>query len=116
MGAVTADVKLYFQLVSKEYIEFLRDENTTDDRGDTLYDAWEAVGKSMPIVMDNMTIDVTGTAPLRGDANGSGTVDFSDLISALFMFGTPDPMGDCDQTGTVDFSDLICILFNFTGS
>ena len=30
------------------YIEFLRDENRTDDRGQTMYDLWDAHGRSAP--------------------------------------------------------------------
>ncbi|MEQ9616696.1 MAG: hypothetical protein RLN60_01535, partial [Phycisphaerales bacterium] len=44
-----------------------------------------------------------------GDCDGSGTVDFNDLVSMLFEFG---PVGaavacDADDSGTVDFNDLV---------
>ena len=35
-------VTLYYQTTSKEYIEFLRDENVTNSVGQELYDAWVA--------------------------------------------------------------------------
>lgn len=44
-------VKLYYQTVSKEYIEFLKDKNVTDTKGQVLYDQWEAHGKSAPELM-----------------------------------------------------------------
>jgi hypothetical protein len=44
-------VTLYYQTTSKEYIEFLRDENVTNSAGQVLYDAWVAQGKSAPEVM-----------------------------------------------------------------
>jgi hypothetical protein len=42
---------LYYQSTSKEYIEFLRDANVSNDAGQTAYDAWAANGKSGPVVM-----------------------------------------------------------------
>jgi hypothetical protein len=49
-------VKLLYQTTSKEYIEFLRDENTTDNTGQDLYDLWAAHGKSTPVVMNEMEV------------------------------------------------------------
>ncbi|MBT8288474.1 MAG: T9SS type A sorting domain-containing protein, partial [Bacteroidia bacterium] len=46
------NVRLLYQTVSKEYIEFLRDANTTDDKGQVMYDLWAANGKSTPEVMN----------------------------------------------------------------
>lgn len=44
-------VKLMYQTTSKEYIEFLRDKNVTNTKGQQLYDQWAANGKSTPVVM-----------------------------------------------------------------
>ncbi len=57
-------VKLLYQTSSKEYIEFLRDKNVTDNKGQELYELWEAHGKSTPIVMQEAefftsTLDMT---------------------------------------------------------
>jgi len=112
-GAASAEVTVFYQTASRGYIEFLRDENTTDNNGQILYDAWEAVGKSMPIAMDNMTINF-GAPAMAGDADQNGQVDFNDLVAILFEFGLSTPSADCDQSGMVDFNDLICALFNFT--
>jgi hypothetical protein len=49
--AETAHVTLYYQTLSKEYVEFLRDANTTNTAGQDLYDAWAANGKSAPVSM-----------------------------------------------------------------
>lgn len=114
-NATSAEVTFYYQTSSKAYIEFLRDQNTSDDRGQILYDAWEAVGKSAPIAMDNMTVDLTGAEFIPGDANMDGVVNFNDLTATLFMFGTSDSAADCDGSGVVDFNDLTCTLFNFSG-
>ena len=48
--------KLLYQTTSKEYIEFLRDENTTDNTGQDLYDLWAANGKSAPVIMNEMEV------------------------------------------------------------
>jgi len=55
-GAASATVRVYYQTTTKEYIEFLRDENVTNDAGDIAYDAWEARGKSEPALMDEVTL------------------------------------------------------------
>jgi len=53
-------------------------------------------------------------SPCPGDCDGSGTVDFNDLVSMLFLFGTdPGDACDADQSGEVDFNDLVTALFVF---
>jgi hypothetical protein len=47
-GAVKAGVTVYYQTVTRHYIEALRDGNKTDDWGKTLYDLWIASGKNAP--------------------------------------------------------------------
>ncbi len=46
------EVKLLYQTVSKEYIDFLKDKNTTNTKGQELYDLWVAHGRSEPEVME----------------------------------------------------------------
>ena len=52
VGAATARVGVYHQTTTKEYIEFLRNENLTDGKGQLAYDLWEQFGKSAPVEMD----------------------------------------------------------------
>mgnify|MGYP003648550245 CR=1 FL=1 len=47
-NAARAEVRTFYQTASKEYIEFLRDENTTNTAGQVLYEQWELLGKSPP--------------------------------------------------------------------
>jgi hypothetical protein len=54
--AASAKVLLYYQSTSREYIEFLLRENTTNNAGRAAYEAWIAGGKSAPVVMDEQTI------------------------------------------------------------
>ena len=52
---------LYYQTTTKEYVEFLRDANTTNSAGQDLYDAWVAQGKAPPVVITHVrsAVDVT---------------------------------------------------------
>jgi hypothetical protein len=54
-GAVRAEVKLYYQSTSKEFVEFLRDENQTTTHGQQLYDLWNDNGKCPPTLMAEQT-------------------------------------------------------------
>jgi hypothetical protein len=49
-GVVRGVVRLLYQTASKEYIEFLRDQNPNegDNNGDLLYDLWQSSGRSRP--------------------------------------------------------------------
>lgn len=47
----TVEVYLFYQTVSNDYVEFLRDENHTNGAGQDLYDLWAANGKSAPELM-----------------------------------------------------------------
>ena len=49
--AASAEVSLYYQSTSKEFVEFLRDENVTNTKGQELYDLWNDNGKCPPEVM-----------------------------------------------------------------
>jgi hypothetical protein len=53
--------RLYYQATSKEYVEFLRDENTTNDWGDKFYDMWATHGKSAPAAMATIKHGITIT-------------------------------------------------------
>lgn len=57
---------LYYQTISKEYTEFLRDQNTGNaydwnQWGDKLYASWQTHGKSQPVAMNTQTIPVSDT-------------------------------------------------------
>lgn len=65
--AATAKVvaRLYYQTTSKEFVEFLRDLNTTNAAGQTMYDLWAANGKAPPELVttdsSTTTVDVPWT-------------------------------------------------------
>ncbi|UCG61683.1 MAG: T9SS type A sorting domain-containing protein [Candidatus Zixiibacteriota bacterium] len=58
---------LYYQTTSKEYVEFLRDENVTNDWGNILYDLWVINGKSAPVAMNTVVTKITGPATASVD-------------------------------------------------
>ena len=115
--ATRAEVQVYFQLTSKEYIEFLRDENTTDNRGLIAYNEWVAKGKSPPVKMemDGEGIDLG----VPGDLNNDGRVGIADLLILFAEWGPcPEPCpptcrGDITADCTVGIGDLLLMFANW---
>lgn len=56
--AKSVTVRVYYQAVSKEYVEFLKAENTTNTAGDDLYALWDANGRGAPNLMAEKTVTV----------------------------------------------------------
>lgn len=119
-GAVSAVVTLYYQSTSKEYVEFLRDRNTTNSVGQFMYDLWNNNGKSPPDVMATVTLPI-GFVPLPGDLNADGEISEGDLVIFLnVMLGLDtDPVhrarsdlnGDAEANGL----DTQPFVFAFIG-
>lgn len=79
---VAVEAKLYYQTASKEYIEFLRDANVTDNKGQIMYDLWQAHGKSTPELMAS----TSWGAPII-DIDGDGyiaAVDCDDFNASVY--------------------------------
>jgi aspartate 1-decarboxylase len=67
------------------------------------------------VTIDNLSpleVNVTSAIAPTGDVDGSGTVDFNDLVAVLnlILSGSYDPAADLDGSGTVDFNDLVAVL------
>jgi MYXO-CTERM domain-containing protein len=62
------EARVYFQSMTKHYVDFLRVENTTDDRGEILHDAFVATGEAAPIEVASVGVDFGG----GGGSGGSG--------------------------------------------
>ncbi|MHC4623898.1 MAG: multiheme c-type cytochrome [Planctomycetota bacterium] len=107
-GAVSAEVTLYYQSTSKEFIEFLRDENTTNTAGEEMYDLWTDNDKCPPEVMNTAVVPSLE----RADFDASGGVDFIDFaIFASYWQDDCIAPGSCgpanlDGLGPVDWPDL----------
>jgi hypothetical protein len=82
-SAKQVTVTLYYQATSKEYVEFLRDENTTNTAGDDLYNMWAANGRSAPEIMAQVTTAVEVTVAVEDDGS-----QFAFNLSAM----APNPM------------------------
>ena len=108
-NATDAKITLYYQSTSKEFIEFLRDENTTNTLGQELYDLWNDNGKCPPELMQQVQIQLTVPADLDRD----GDVDIADLAQFCANWlatgcAEPDDCGKADliDDGTVNGLDF----------
>ena len=110
-GAATAQVRVYYQTTSREYIEFLRDNGGTP--GQTAYDLWDdpAVGnKSEPALMLETTVMIS--SPCVADLDMDGDVDLGDFgrFGTAFgsMLGDPnyDSAADLDNNGFINLGDF----------
>jgi hypothetical protein len=105
-GTTSAIVTLNYQSTSKEFVEFLRDENTTDSTGQDFYDLWDQNGKCPPEPMQIATTPIT-------DIDAQNGVDFTDFAEFAHHFlsecGEDDEeCQECnfDNAGGIDFADL----------
>jgi len=133
-GAAKARVKIYHQTTSKEYIEFLRDQDQrvfatdpdTQQRifpiaaleeipaafdspfvttfGQLAYNLWNAYGKSEPIEMDRGTIVVGCLA----DWDGNHLVQVPDIFAFLSSWFAGN--GDFDEDGLNAVPDIFAFL------
>lgn len=84
-GTVRVEAELLYQTTSKEYVEFLRDENTTNDAGTVMYALWEANGRAAPYVMAHETTWIDLSAVPDPGATGGRRV----LLAAANPFRGP---------------------------
>jgi hypothetical protein len=80
--AVFFEAILYYQGTTREYVEFLRDENVTNSAGLDFYNAWVAQGKAAPVAM------VSGYTNLVLDPTGLGQ---SPVVKTALFQNSPNP-------------------------
>ena len=51
--------------------------------------------------------------PNNSDVNGDGTVNISDMLAIVALFGSSDPSADVNSDGTVNILDLLDVMTNF---
>ena len=113
-SAVEAVASLYFQTSTREYMEFLRDTNVTNDRGQIAYDLWVSNGKSAPFAMDMMSVALVASVP--GDLNGDGVVSGADVGLLLIQWGPcKGCSADFNGDGIVDGGDFGILLIYWFG-
>lgn len=110
-GAASAEVRVFYQLTSKEYIEFLRDANTTNGAGLLAYDRWVAHGKSAPELLDFATIAIP--AFCYADCDGSGALSPADFTYFLSRYRAGSVVADCDNSGGLSPADFTCFLAKY---
>lgn len=76
-------VRLMYQTTSKEYIEFLRDNNVTDTKGQELYDLWVTYGKSIPVVMQEVEFLTSTLAMVNKEVHESEIKLFPNPTSSM---------------------------------
>ena len=81
-------VTLFYQTLSKEYVEFLRDENVTNEAGNILYNLWDTHGKSAPETMNNLSLSAIQ------DSDGDGIRDSRDNCPSIPNADQTDEDGD----------------------
>jgi hypothetical protein len=105
LAATRAEVVLEYQSTSKEYIEFLRD--TAGDAGQNAYDRWVARGRSAPVAMDHVELDLVPFC-----ASGSSCDDGD----ACTTSDTCDADGVRCAGEAVGFEGLRCLLAALDGA
>lgn len=114
--AVGARVTLYYQATTKEYIEFLRDNNpfpgNPNNRGQVAYNLWVSNGKSRPVEMARVGYPSLYGVELKGDMTGNRQVtvdDIPDFVDVLLGLNT-DPRlicaADMDNLNGPDGGDI----------
>jgi len=104
--ATRVDVELRYQSTSKEYIEFLRDNG--GDAGQNAYDRWVARGRSAPVVMDRVVLDLEPVCtPAEAPCEDGDPCTTSDTCGAggVCKPGTPVACADDGNACTDDVCD-----------
>jgi hypothetical protein len=107
-GAVRADVHLYYQTITKEVVEYLRDVNVTNNSGQVLYDQWVAHGKGPPVDMAHAELNLLTAC--RADYTGDGRLTVADVSAFLGAMQSRDPRADFNDDGAVNGADMAAFV------
>jgi hypothetical protein len=94
-GATRAEVRLFYQSTSKEFIEFLRDQNVTNNKGTILYNLWNDNGKCPPELM----VEAQWTMDPAADYDGDGMANSFEQEHDMNPFEATDALLDADKDG-----------------
>ena len=111
-GACSANVTLYYQATTREYMEFLRDNNPNagvpGNAGELAYNLWAAFGQGEPVLMASQSVTLANP----GDTNLTPPVDAGDIPTfvAVLLGLDSNPLrlcaADVDGNGTVNGRDI----------
>jgi hypothetical protein len=102
----SVEVSLFYQTTTKEYVEFLRDENVTNSAGQLMYDLWDQNGKSHPELMNYVT--------WSGEILHAAVLDIEVLLEGPFSAGLMST--DLNSKGQLPLSQPYNISpWNYTG-
>ncbi len=96
-GACSANVTLYYQATTREYMEFLRDHNpnagTPGNSGELAYNLWAAFGQGEPVVMATQSVSFANP----GDTNLTPPADIADIPTfvAVLLGLDSNPLRRC---------------------
>ena len=109
--AVQVEVQVLHQTTTKEYIEFLLTENSTNQKGQIAYDEWVACGKSKPTPMDTQLLDLAPRYSVNGlTAGGQATLSLEGCTPGTrvtFAYSLVGPGPTQTPWGMVDLSPPI---------
>ncbi len=111
-GAVRAEARAFYQNTPKHYIEMLRDNNHSDEWGQTLHRLWEQTGKGAPIQMA-LAQSVLAT-PCFADFNADGILDFFDYLDFVDAFSSNQPGSDYNNDHVIDLFDYLDFVSDFS--
>jgi hypothetical protein len=105
LAATRVEVSLHYQTTSREYAEFLRD-TAPDGSGQNAYDRWVARGRSAPVLMDRVMVELAPIcAPDDVPCDDADACTAGDLCVAGACTGTPR---ECPDDGN-PCTDDVCV-------
>jgi len=110
-GAATVEARLFYQTITREAVEGLRDANVTTQHGKILYEEWLASGKGPPVQMALAAVDLRTAC--RADFNGDGLRNAADFVAVRHAVQDHDPRADLNDDGRVNGADLGAFLALF---
>ncbi len=98
-GQVTLSARLYYQSMTREYVEFLKSANVTNTKGDELEAVFHATGEGAPLVIAKSEVTL-GQAMTTGAGGGGGGGAGGGSSSATTGSGVGGSGGAASSGGT----------------
>jgi len=116
-GTARIEARLFHQTTTKNYIEFLRDENTTNGAGQLAFDMWRLFGKSAPVEMALTTLELAAPVCPEPLPYGLGKLTTLGERPRIGFTGTPSlAAGNFEVTLENGRPNQLAVLFMGTGA